>query len=276
MIWASTVSAPTRVARKVSVPVVLSVPPITRSPARFSTGRLSPVIMLSSTPERPSVTTPSTATVSPGRTRTRSPTRTSAIATSSSEAVTEHARRPWREPDQAPDGIRGVAAGARLEEAAEQDQRDDRRGRVEVERQRLAVHAGPAARKNAGNSDRREAVAVGGRGPDDDQRVHVGRPMPERLSAHRRRRASRPRTGPASRSSELEPRVGQERRQPRGDGHPREAQEERHREDRRDKQPAAQGGDVPGSGLVALGPASAASATSTSWSGAAACSTRAT
>ena len=35
-----------------SVPVVLSVPPMTRSSARLATGRLSPVIMLSSTPER--------------------------------------------------------------------------------------------------------------------------------------------------------------------------------------------------------------------------------
>ena len=87
MIFARTVSAPTRVARKVSVPVVLSVPPTTRSSARFETGRLSPVIMLSSTPEAPSVTTPSTAIVSPGRTRTMSPTRTSAMATSSSRPL---------------------------------------------------------------------------------------------------------------------------------------------------------------------------------------------
>ena len=84
MIRASTVPAPTRVALNASVPVVFRVPPRTRSSARFETGRLSPVIMLSSTPEEPSVTTPSTAIVSPGRTRTTSPTRTSAIGMFSS------------------------------------------------------------------------------------------------------------------------------------------------------------------------------------------------
>ena len=84
MIFARTVSEPMRVARKVRVPVVLSVPPTTRSSSRFATGRLSPVIIDSSTPEAPSVTTPSTAIVSPGRTRTRSPTRTSATDRSNS------------------------------------------------------------------------------------------------------------------------------------------------------------------------------------------------
>ncbi len=51
MIWESAVSAPTRVARKLNAPVLLSVPPTTSSPARFSTGRLSPVTIASSTAE---------------------------------------------------------------------------------------------------------------------------------------------------------------------------------------------------------------------------------
>ena len=72
-ICASTVSAPTCVARIESVPFLLIVPPVTRSPAVFSTGTGSPVIMLSSIDERPSITSPSTATLSPGRTRNRSP-----------------------------------------------------------------------------------------------------------------------------------------------------------------------------------------------------------
>jgi hypothetical protein len=57
---------------------------MTSSPGAFSTGRLSPVSMLSSRAERPSTTTPSTGTFSPGRTRTRSPTRTASIGTSCS------------------------------------------------------------------------------------------------------------------------------------------------------------------------------------------------
>jgi len=82
--WARTVSLPTRVARIASEPVVLTVAPITSSPTALSTGRLSPVTMLSSTADRPSTTTPSTATFSPGRTRTRSPTVTASMGTSCS------------------------------------------------------------------------------------------------------------------------------------------------------------------------------------------------
>ncbi len=48
-IWASAVSAPTRVARKVMVPFLLMLAPVTGSPAFFSTGMLSPVSMDSST-----------------------------------------------------------------------------------------------------------------------------------------------------------------------------------------------------------------------------------
>ncbi len=51
MICASAVSLPTLVARKRNVPVLFSVPPMTMAPACFSTGRLSPVSMDSSTAE---------------------------------------------------------------------------------------------------------------------------------------------------------------------------------------------------------------------------------
>ncbi len=51
IICASAVSAPTFVASNVNAPVLLSVPPITISPARFSTGMLSPVSIDSSTAE---------------------------------------------------------------------------------------------------------------------------------------------------------------------------------------------------------------------------------
>ena len=70
---ASIVWSPLAVTRYKSVPLPLSVPPITPSPFAFSTGRLSPVSRASSTAEAPSVTTPSAATFSPGRTRSRSP-----------------------------------------------------------------------------------------------------------------------------------------------------------------------------------------------------------
>ena len=83
-IWASAVSAPTAVARRTMLPVRLIVAPMTVSPVVLSTGRLSPVSMLSSTAVAPSVTTPSTGTFSPGRTRTRSPTTTCSTGTSTS------------------------------------------------------------------------------------------------------------------------------------------------------------------------------------------------
>ena len=57
------------------------------------------------------------------------------------DAITDDARGARREVDEAADRVGGVAARAGLEEAAEQDQRDDRRRGVEVHRQRLAIHA---------------------------------------------------------------------------------------------------------------------------------------
>ena len=80
----SVVSSPTSCASIRKLPVLFSVPPVTASPSVFSTGTGSPVIMLSSTEERPSVTTPSTGTLSPGRTRRMSPERRSSSGTSSS------------------------------------------------------------------------------------------------------------------------------------------------------------------------------------------------
>jgi hypothetical protein len=73
-IWASWVSAPIRVALTTSRPVTLTQPPTTSAPFATSTGTVSPVIMLVSTDEPPSVTTPSVAIFSPARTTNRSPT----------------------------------------------------------------------------------------------------------------------------------------------------------------------------------------------------------
>jgi len=73
---ASIPSAPSRSARITKLPRPLIVPPITREPEDFSTGRDSPVTMDSSTALEPSVTTPSTGTRSPGRTRSWSPSAT--------------------------------------------------------------------------------------------------------------------------------------------------------------------------------------------------------
>ncbi len=81
-ICASTVSAPTPVARTRSAPVVLMVAPITVSPARLVTGMGSPVTIDSSTAEAPCSTVASTGTFSPGRMTTSSPTTTSSTGIS--------------------------------------------------------------------------------------------------------------------------------------------------------------------------------------------------
>ncbi len=62
VIWASTVSAPTRVARTSSRPLMLTDAPVTSSPGPTSAGTDSPVSRDASTAERPPVTTPSVAT----------------------------------------------------------------------------------------------------------------------------------------------------------------------------------------------------------------------
>ena len=80
-----------------------------------------------------------------------SPTRTSAIGDIDLDAVAEDAGRARSEVDQAADGIGGMGPRPSLEVPAEQDQRDDRRRRVEVERQRLVVHA-----EAGGAEERRE------------------------------------------------------------------------------------------------------------------------
>ncbi len=73
-IRASSVSAPTRVISTVSRPPTLTVAPTTREPTPTSTGADSPVSILASIAEDPSMMSPSEGIFSPGRTRTVSPT----------------------------------------------------------------------------------------------------------------------------------------------------------------------------------------------------------
>ena len=116
-------------------PVPFTVPPVTRSPAAFSTGIGSPVTIDSSTALRPSSTTPSTGTFSPGRTRSRSPAMDLLERDVGLAAVGgEPPRGPGRQPEQRADRAAGAAAGAQLEHLAEQHQRGDDRGRLEVDR----------------------------------------------------------------------------------------------------------------------------------------------
>ena len=161
-ICASAVSPPTRVARTSSRPNVLTVPPATSSPGPTSTGTGSPVSIERSTAESPSSITPSVAIFSPGRTMKRSPVAIVLDGDDHLPPVAEHARVLRPELQQGPDRGARSSAGARLEEAAEQDQRRDHGRDLEV-RVRVVERDEPD-----------HGPRPGGQGADRDQRVHRG------------------------------------------------------------------------------------------------------
>ena len=80
----SSASPPTRVARTMSAPAPLRLPPVTASPGALTTGSDSPVSSDSSTVELPSTTSPSAGMRSPGRTRRQSSTLMASAAISRS------------------------------------------------------------------------------------------------------------------------------------------------------------------------------------------------
>jgi hypothetical protein len=87
MIPASAVLSPVPVTSTRSDPGPFTVPAMTRSEARFFTGRDSPVIIDSSSTLSPDLTAPSAGTRAPGRTRTVSPSRSAKSGTSSSPSA---------------------------------------------------------------------------------------------------------------------------------------------------------------------------------------------
>ncbi len=127
------------------------------SPGPFSAGMGSPVTIDSSTALRPSSTTPSTGTFSPGRTRRRSPRRDRLERHVLLAAVVRQApRRLRRQAEERADGRAGAAARAQLEHLAQQHQRHDHRGRLEVDRHAGRPGSGrPAGRAAAPASPRR-------------------------------------------------------------------------------------------------------------------------
>ena len=132
---------------------VLTVAPATSAPAATSTGTDSPVSSDWSTADSPSTTTPSVAIFSPGRTTNRSPTRSSVDRDEHLVAVAQHARLLRAELEQLADRLRRAALRARLEVAAEQDQRRDDGGDLEV-------GVGRRARRRARRSTTSQAASV--------------------------------------------------------------------------------------------------------------------
>ena len=105
-------------------------------------------------------------------------------------AVTQDARCSRREADETAHGVRRRGSRPRLEIAPGQDQGDDRRGGVEVERQLLAARAQAGGPEEVREQDRGDRVQVGGGRADHDQRVHVRRRRDEGPATRRRRTAA--------------------------------------------------------------------------------------
>ena len=169
-IAASSVDAPTAVASQRSGPDSLTVPASTASPGAFATGSLSPVSIASFTDDSPASTRPSTATLSPARTTKTSPTRTDASGTSRVSPSRSRSTVAGCKLQEIADRMRRAGARAPLEELAEQHERDDDGGRLEIDvlaRQRQQPDG--------------DAVGKRGRRPERDQHVHVGGAAAQRL-----------------------------------------------------------------------------------------------
>ena len=86
-----------------------------------------------------------------------------------------------RQAEQRLDRRRGLRARLELEDLAEQRQRDDHRGRFEIDRD--ASHRDERARKRAGGDRRHDAVREGRPRPQPDQGPHVGAAVDHGLDA---------------------------------------------------------------------------------------------
>ena len=176
MICASAVSAPTRVARNVKLPVRLSVAAKTSAPVSLATGMLSPVSIDSSTVELPETTTPSVGIFSPGRTMISVPLEDPFDRDILLDAVPDDAGRLGLQPHQTLNRLRGPALGLRLEEPAEDDQGHDE-GRPVVIDVGHDLRRGEELREEG----RQGRVEIGGKRPHGDQGVHVGGLLAGRL-----------------------------------------------------------------------------------------------
>ena len=163
-IAASSVEAPTAVARQRSGPPSLTVPASTTSPGAFATGSLSPVSIASFTADSPSSTWPSNATLSPARTTNTSPTRTAASGNFLHFAVALASNRRRLQLEEVANGVGRPGARAPFEELAEEDERDDDGTRFEIHvlaRQRHEPDS-EAQQKRGGGAQRNQHVHVGG------------------------------------------------------------------------------------------------------------------
>ena len=189
--WASSVSAPTRVARITMVPVPFTVPPVTGTPATFSTGMGSPVTIDSSTlvaaieddaVDRDALTGPHAHPIAD----TNIAKRHIALGFVRIDAM----RRLRRKPEQGPDRGAGAAPRAQLQHLAEQHKHNDDGSRLEIHGN-VPAHA-EGVRKEIRCDRRDDAEAVRRADAERDQRKHVEVPARDGGPASREERPSSP------------------------------------------------------------------------------------
>jgi hypothetical protein len=194
---ASSVSAPTFSARMTSAPVPLTVAPMTRSPAAFSTGIGSPVTIDSSTL----------------RALEHHPVHRHLLARPECAGGRRPGPPPAARPPLVPSGLHppggsapaqqlldggaGPAARPQLQHLAQQDERDDDRGRLEVDRD-LAPMRAKRRRKDAGASNGHHAVTNRPRSRPADEVNMLRRGSRDATASPARRTARPPTDTPAS------------------------------------------------------------------------------
>jgi hypothetical protein len=165
------------------------------SPAFFSTGSDSPVIIDSSTRRSPPRSPRRRGPCRRPHPR-RSPTWTSESGTSRLALVRYTDRGGRGQVEERPDRARGLRAGAQLEHLAEKHEHNDDRGGLEIDLHH-AVHAHGRG-ENPGQEERDRAVGPGRADPERDQGEHVPVGRCAASGRRERRTASRPTTPPAS------------------------------------------------------------------------------
>jgi hypothetical protein len=184
--------APTRSARMTRLPLPLSVPPMTRSPALLDRHRLAGEHRLvDARAPRPPRRRPA-----PSRPAARAGGRRHDVRSSGTSSSLPSSRRPprglRRQPEQRADRAAGLLARAQLEHLAEQHQRDDHRRRLEVDADRPVRRRGTAPGKSPGPPCRDRRCRRRRRRRRADQREHVEAAVDDRLPAAHEERPAAP------------------------------------------------------------------------------------
>ena len=199
-ICARSVSPPTRSARTTTVPVPLTVPPVTLSPTDFSTGTGSPVTIDSSIDVWPSVTTASTGTFSPGRTPDQIAYGDLRERNVLLDIVTNATSGLRCKTEQPSDCGAGAAPRPQLQHLPEQHKNRHHHSRIEI-RLDHAAHEKTRRKELRGERSQRR-IDVRGAYAERDQGEHVGTSVSDRRPSPLEEGPARP---PDHRRGQCEP-----------------------------------------------------------------------